>query len=387
MIRVSAIAILAGLTALTPPSGRPPVGPLQRTEPRVYDFTFDVTLTTLFQYDARDQRSYQLADAPIVMPVIFQGSYSAVAADSLRARLWLGPGEDTTLSRRTRLDAGYPFHTQLAVLPVGAFTGKTLRWQLGYRVQVWSSRMTNEAAAASVPWPREWPAEVRDGLQPQLFIESDNGLFAETVQRVSQGQLRMVPPYLAAKDLVRYCVNEVRVSGDGVNRGNAGTLRGLEMSGALATVSSPLTAGSPHDLVCVCVAMLRAAGIPARPVIGVEKLPESDGLRKGDTKGRPEFVSWAELYLPDVGWVPFDPVAMRGKGVRNLDVRRPWPEFGTMKDLNRRIPLAYHFIPPASVETPQNPAVWGWDPRPGGDPSSEQQIRFTVVSRGRGRGD
>ncbi len=388
MIRVSIIAVLAGMAALAPPSGRPPVGPLQRTEPRVYDFTFDVTLTTLFQYNALDQRSYNLADAPIVMPVIFRGSYSAVAADSLRARMWLGPGEDTTLSQRTRLDDGFPFHTQLAVLPVPAFRGKTLRWQLGYRVQVWSSRMTNEAAAASIPWPREWPAEVRDGLTPQKFIESDNAVFAETVQRVSNGQLRMVPPYLAAKDLVRHCINEIRLSGDGVNRGNVGVLRGLEMSGALATVSSPSPIGSPHDLVCVCVAILRAAGIPARPVIGVEKLSDRDRLKKrGNTKNRPEFVSWAEFYLPDVGWIPFDPVAMRGKGVRSLNVRRPWPEFGTMKGLNRRIPLAYHFIPPASVETPQNPAVWGWDPRPGGDPSSEQQIRFTVLSRGRGQGE
>jgi hypothetical protein len=74
---------------------------------------------------------------------------------------------------------------------------------------------------------------------------------------------------------------------------------------------------------------------------------------------------------------------MRGKGIRSLDVRRPWPEFGTMDDLNRRIPLAYHFIPPAAVEAPV-PGVWGWDPRPGGDPGTEPQIRFTMISRGRG---
>ena len=106
--------------------------------------------------------------------------------------------------------------------------------------------------------------------------------------------------------------------------------------------------------------------------------------KQGRVRGRPVFASWAEFYLPDVGWIPFDPLVMRGKGLRSLDVRKPWAEFGTMKDLNRRIPLAYHFIPPASVETPQNAAVWGWDPRPGGDPSSEQIIKFEVVSRGRG---
>ncbi len=55
-----------------------------------------------------------------------------------------------------------------------------------------------------------------------------------------------------------------------------------------------------------------------------------------------------------------------------------------MEDLNDRVPLAYHFMPAASVQTPQYPAVWGWDPRPWRDPSSEQQIRLSIVSRGRG---
>ncbi len=370
------VAVVTALIALAPPSGRPPAGPLQRVEPRVYDFTFDVTVTTAWQYDLSLQRSYNLFDAPIVMPVIFQGTYSTVAADSLRARLWLGGPEDTSLAQRTRLDDGYPFHTQLAVIPVKSFAGKSLRWQLGYHVQVWSSRLTDEAAAASVAWPRTWPAEVLDGLRPQMFIESDDPIFSETVERVSKGQLRLVPPYLAAKDLVRYCINEIRVSGDGVNRGNMGVLRGLEVTGARQTATAGL--GGPHDLVCVCVAMLRAAGIPARPVIGVQT------SKQGRVRGRPVFASWAEFYLPDVGWIPFDPLVMRGKGLRSLDVRKPWAEFGTMKNLNRRIPLAYHFIPPASVESPQNAAVWGWDPRPGGDPSSEQIIKFEVKSKGRG---
>jgi hypothetical protein len=336
----------------------------------VYDLTFDVTLTTAWQYDLSQQRNYNLADAPIVMPVIFQGTYSAVQSDSLRGRLWLTGREDTTLGQRTRLDDGYPFQTRLAVIPVERFGGKTLRWQLGYRVKSWSSRLRSEADAASVAWPRSWPAEVSDGLRPQMFIESDDPLFAQAVEDCSQGKLRLVPPYLAAKDLVRYCLNRIRVSGDGVNRGNLGILRGLEVVGAKQAAADGM--GGPHDLVCVCVAVLRAAGIPARPVIGIEQ--------------QKSIVSWAEFFLPEAGWVPFDPAVMRGKGVRSLDVRRPWPEFGTMDDLNRRIPLAYHFIPPATVEAPV-PAVWGWDPRPGGDPGTEPQIKFTIISRGRGPED
>ena len=369
-----AIAMLSLIIA-APPSGRPPMGPLERYEPRVYDFTFDVTVTTAWQFDGTRQQSYNLVDAPIVVPVIFQGTYSRVMSDSLKGRLWLQGREDTTLAQRTRLDDGYPHQTQLAVLPIKTFRGKSLRWQLGYRVQVWSSRLNSEAAAAAIGWPDDFPKEVQDGLHPQKYIESDDPMFAAAVQQASGGKLREVSPYFAAKDLVRYCINKIRIRGDGVRRGDKGVLHGLELIGAKQAASDGL--GGPHDLVCVCVATLRAAGIPARPVIGVQK----------NDLGAAEFVSWAEFFLPQVGWVPFDPAQMRSKGIRHLDVRQPWPEFGTLKNLNRRIPLAYHFMPPATVQTPQVPAVWGWDPRPGGDPSSEQHIHFSVISRGRGPDD
>ena len=373
--------VLVAALLAAPPSGRPPIGPLERYQPRLYDFTIDVTLTTLGQYDLSQQRSFDLVDAPIVMPVIFQGTYSAVKANSLRGRLWLDGREDTELNARSRIDDGYPFQTRLAVIPIEQFRGRTLRWQIGYRVQSWSARLRSEEAAARIPWPREWPEEVRDGLQPQMFIESDDPIFAQAVEHASGGQLRMVPPYLAAKDLVRYCLNQIRVSGNGSNRGNLGVLRGLKLNGARHAVAEGI--GSPHDLVCVCVAVLRAAGIPARPVIGVEELKaELGGLKQAKT----DLVSWAEFYLPDAGWISFDPVEMQGKGVRNQDIRRPWPEFATMKDLNERIPLAYHFLPAAQVEAPI-PAVWGWDPRPGRDPGTEPQIKFTIISRGRGVDD
>ena len=377
---MKAAALLLPLLLAAPPSGRPPIEPLQRYDPKVYDFMFEVTVTTLRQLDARHQQSYHLVDAPIVMPVIFQGTYSTVAADSLRAALWLEGRPDPGVNRRRRVDGGLPFHGHLAVFTIDQFRGRSLRWQLGYRVQVWSSRLLDEGAAASIPWPREWPQEVQDGLRPQMFIESDDPAFARAVEHASGGKLRLTPPYLAAKELVRYCLNQIRVSGNGVRRGQFGVLQGLEMIGASRTAARGL--GGPHDLVCVCVAVLRAAGIPARPVIGVyERVRPPRGTPQ--IRKREEFVSWAEFYLPDVGWVPFDPMEMRGR-VRSLDVRRPWPEFATMKELNERIPLAYHFVPPATVQSPQNPAVWGWDPRPGGDPSSEQQIRFQITSRGRG---
>ncbi len=373
----SVLSVLIGASVVAATAG-PPTGPLQRHDPRVYDLAIDVTITTRSQPDARLYKPFHLKDAPIVMPVIVEGPYSVVDRESLAARLWLGGREDTALAGRRRLDRGFPYETEQAVLTIREFRGMSLRWQLGYRVQVWSSLLPDEAAAAAIPWPANWPKEAREALRPQMYVESEDPIFLQAVEHASGGGVREVPPYLAAKDLIRYSIQRIRPQGGGNNHGRSGALQGLRMIGARQAAARGL--GGPHDLVCVCVAVLRAAGIPARPVIGVEKKPRGTGRAS-------EFVSWAEFYLPEAGWVPFDPVEMRGKGIRHLDVRRPWPELGTLERLNRRIPLAYHFMPPAAVESPQNPSIWGWDPRPGGDPGSEQQIHFQITSRGRGVDD
>jgi hypothetical protein len=372
-------AVLAG-----PPSGRPPIGPLERYEPRLYDVKFTVDLNTAIPYGQDDPRwgrhpkddrpirfggTFQLADTPIIMPLVFQGTYHRIDHTTVRPQLWLGGQEDRSLGNRFRIDETGPHHGAYAVIPIVQFRGQLIRWSVRYRMKSYSSRI-NEAGAQSIPWPREWPSEVSDGLAPQLFIESGDPIFKETVDRVSEGKLRLVPPYLAAKDLVRYCINELQLSGSPLYRGRAGVLHGLNVNGAAWAAREGR--GNPNDLVCVCVAMLRAAGIPARPVIGVEE----------DERDRAELVVWAEMYLPGAGWIPFDPIEMRGKSVRHRNVKDPWPEFGSMKDLNERIPLAYHFIPPKAVQSPQRPAVWGWDPRPKGE-TAEQRITIGVSSLGR----
>ncbi len=361
-------AALAAFTMLTPPAGRPPIGPLERYEPRIYDVSFDVTVATVQTAIASDRLQYELQDTPIAMPIIFMGAYSRVDPDSLRGQLWLNNREKNP---RLELKPDQPHNTHLAVLTVDSYRGVSLRWQVSFQTQVWSSRI-DDAQAARIAWPTEWPAEVQDALKPQMYIESDDPIFAETIQRISKGKLRMVPPYLAAKDIIRYCINEVQTFGDGMERGEFGILRGMIVYGARHAAKHQH--GSPHDLVCVCIAMLRAAGIPARPVIGIQK-NEHDKV---------EFVSWGEFYLPDCGWIPFDPFVMRGKGIRTMDVRKPWPEFGAMRDLNRRIPLAYNFMPAATVESPRLPAVWGWDLRQSPPRPSDQWIRPLIVSRGRG---
>lgn len=365
-------------TLMIPPSGRPPIGPLQRFQPKLYDVTFEVTLNTPIPYLATDRPVYRLEGAPIVMPLIFQGAFSKVYQESVGSRLWLLSYEDQSAARRAEIKPGLPHHTHLYSMFVQQFQGSSLRWQVSFRMQSWSSRI-DEQWAAKLTWPQEWPDEVSDGLEPSLYVESDDPIFANSIQRLTNGNLRLAPPYLAAKEIVRYTISRFQVSGSGTDKGLGGIVRGINIKGARAAWENGL--GNEHDLVCTCVAMLRAAGIPARPVIGIEEVKNSKGREVED------FVSWAEFYLEGAGWIPFDPDELRTKAIDNRGIRDPWPEFGTMDDLNERLPLSYYFIPPASVQAPWKPALWGWDPRPGGDPGTEPVVNLQIVSRGRGQED
>ncbi len=433
---MNGIAItLIGLALSAPPASMPPKGPLYRSDPKVYDVRFEVTVNTEI-LGHRYRTLFDLSDTPIVMPLVFQGAYSQIHDDSVWANLWLDSRADRGLADRFRIEGddtigdGYPHHTHLAVLPIAHFRGQSLRWSIGYRVQSWSCRIDDNLAAQIPwprqwpreliddsnpprPWPRQWPAEVADALKPQMFIESDALLFTEEVARVDkQFNLRMMTPFMAAKVLLRNSLSRVRITSNGTHwlvidsrwwtynqhpffRPGASPdgqhrirpqqipmIKGLKVNGAAAAVRSGM--GSPHDLVCVCVATLRAAGIPARAVIGTQ-----EGTKKRRIGGgAAEIISWAEFYLPGAGWVSFDPAEMAGQAIMNRNLHDPWPEFGTMKDLNLRIPLAYHFIPPREVESPQHPAIWGWSPGPLGVPdTTEQWIYVGIASLGRGVDD
>lgn len=371
----------AVFAAASPPSGRPPMGALERHDPRMYRIGFEVELDIIAppRLPHRvDPLRINLANAEFFLPVIMQSTFSRTDADSLDAAMWLDNVGVPNVNDHGRLDTGQRFNAPLAVIPMPEFAGNNVRWRFEQTIQVWSSRI-NEAEAAEATWPRQWPEEARDGLQPQAFIESDAPIFRETIERITEGKLRTVSPYFAAKDIVRYVLQNVQVSGSRTHRRDRGVIEGLNVSGAKHTATEGI--GSPHDVVCLCVAMLRAAGIPARPVVGYRRIPPRNRL---------EFVSWAEFYLPDSGWVPFDPVDMQGKGLHR-DVREPWPEFGTMRELNERIPIAFGFTPargrmgPGPIDVDQVPSVWGWRPKGSVSPYLRQQIRVSMESLGRGR--
>ena len=97
--------------------------------------------------------------------------------------------------------------------------------------------------------------------------------------------------------------------------------------------------------------MLRAAGLPSRPVIGIA--PD-----RGKERG--EFAIWAEVYLPRCGWVPFDPYELKKRSVNTLDPRQSWRYFGNVPDLDRLIPLSWSFAPGNGDTAWDAWALWGW---------------------------
>ena len=214
----------------------------------------------------------------------------------------------------------------------------------------------DEAAAARVTWPREWPEHVRPFLAASEAIQSDDAIFKAFIEKTTNGRLRRTPIYIAAKELVRSTILQFRnVEGGSLYQEGDGRIVGFQLQGAVATTSA--TQVTPADMVCACVAVLRAAGIPARPVIGIHSGDGDSGDSKRP-KGRRTFCCWAEFHLPGAGWVPFDPFEMRGQGLPQADISRPWRWFGTIKTMNRRVGIAYDFAPFNHGRVLGYPAGW-----------------------------
>ncbi len=322
----------------------------------------------------------QLQATTVWLPLVMQSTFSMYDPSSVKCEQWLEGRKDPHAQERVQYKQGLAFGLSAVGIPFGEVAGQSLKWVVTWRAQCWSSKI-DEAAAARITWPAEWPAEVQEALQPQPGIESDAPEFKAFVDKVSQGKLRSVTPWIATKELVRATINAFRaVDNDGL-RVESGFTRGLVLSGALASMRTG--SGSIHDVCAACVATLRAAGIPSRVVIGLADLPTSSG-----NATRARLVTWCEFYLPTAGWVPFSPSDLRGALRGGLSLDRPWPEFGTWDELNERIPVSYTWIAPVPGSTSMPyPAVWSWTTH-GGVMNTQiisDMVGVQIIGRGRAK--
>jgi transglutaminase-like putative cysteine protease len=359
-----------------PPAPLPLAAGIRRDDPLLFDVTFEVALSPYITAPVVDPWPV-IASADFILPLVPVLATSEIDRSSLKAEVLVRGRHDAAAEAGTSLADGRPFGHSWATIPARNFAIDSLRWRVKWRQRSFTPAV-DEAVLRRSTWPREWPADARDFLKPQTAIESDAPIFADFVRKTAGERLRQVSPYLAAKDLVRATCTSFRgVDTSGLVRHSSGAVLGLKLNGAARSATEGK--GSSHDLVAACVAVLRAAGIPARPVIAVWK--DIDRLA-----GRPDtiLVSWGEFLVPGAGWVVFDPLGMRRGPLRSLDVNRPWDGFGAIDDLNEACPFCYAFGPEGAI-WPYYPAVWGAQPT-AGTPAGVPAGFVTVSMSSRGKG-
>lgn len=240
----------------------------------------------------------------------------------------------------------------------------------------------NEPRASRVEWPKgEWPAAALSALEPQFGIElTPRGAVPDTavramLQEATDGRdpktLRPVP---LAKWLAGKLIERVRVSGQGINSPD----REVAIPGAgfasirLQTVEQTISSGqgSAFDMTNALVSLYRKAGIPARLVVaydvGAENPAKRNRLFEGEERGASAMRPYAEFALYDeetnsLAWIPVDIVAMSGRSSRLppnfLD--RPQPYFGTNKELDSVVPIAFGYVPERATIGAEAPAFYG----------------------------
>ncbi|MBL8763977.1 MAG: transglutaminase domain-containing protein [Phycisphaerae bacterium] len=311
--------------------------------------------------------TFNLARAAVLFPVNKSTGASLTVIDGVRGVLsFSGKQVDTT----PEYNEGYPSGTRLGRWEVLNLDSRDLELKVEIPVQCWSVRF-NEERANKLQWPQSgWPEEAASTLRPQMFVEFDDPAVRDLLKEWTGGKdPKSVLPVPLAKFLAGRVMEHVQLSGNGLTFTRSGEIAGLALQGAAAVAKS--RKGSEHDLTCLLAAIYRAAGLPARTVIGYD-IVDQEG--KGDkflsrNKGAAKIRSWIEFALVDdqsgeLIWVPVDMVRQRNESSRAPNLNQPWPFFGNNDDLDLVIPFAFQFTPPTNVEYYGSPAFYGWSTDP-----------------------
>jgi transglutaminase-like putative cysteine protease len=161
-----------------------------------------------------------------------------------------------------------------------------------------------------------------DGPLEQLRVEVDGEVETQNANGVVRGSVERFPPSLFLRDTaltqadgaIRDFAQNIRDASGGVVLAQLHGLldrlfedmAGDSAAGDDAATSAPVNAaeafarkhGAPKDLAHVFIGAARSLGIPARYVRGYFRRPD----KSADTSH-----AWAEAFVPDLGWVGFDP--------------------------------------------------------------------------------
>ncbi|MFN7020058.1 MAG: transglutaminase-like domain-containing protein [Phycisphaerales bacterium] len=310
--------------------------------------------------------------AALVFPVIRGTASSESVSDPEQIQSTL-TFDDRPVAATPQFNDSYHSMVRLGRWEMTDKKGRECELKLEIPMTCWQTRL-DESLAAKATWPQDgkWGLVGQSTLQPQAMVDQqqpggdDHAAALRGLLRTLLGDRppQSMSPFALAKFLAAKCVERFQKSGSGEQYNRMGLFGGFELQGPTRTIE--LGRGSPHDIASVLLGLYRAAGLPARLVIGHD---ESD--RKGDDaglikkrRGGVSLRSWVEFCLYDAEakkefWIPVDVVEIRGRSSRPGPLDKPWKYFGTHDQLDVVLPFAHHFIPPTTVVS-YGYAFWGW---------------------------
>jgi len=291
--------------------------------------------------------------------------------------------ENVVLDDTPRFADGYQCGTQLMVFDVGEVNGYRLTMHTETAMTSYET-VIDEKRAREIPWPKEpWEPTIASALQSQLFIEVEDPAIQALVKEWTNSNPRGAKPYDLAKHLAGKVV-EYYAPSEGIYETSARGLRTGDVSAVLfngynvrgAAEAARAKRGSPLDMANLLTGVYRAAGLPARTVVGFDVKSTENSPSKNIAVLR----AWTEFYLLDEAnkrgeWIPVDVQKQREFSSRPPPITQAWEYFGNNRDFDFVCPIAFHWMPPTLSVNQGPPALWGFVP----DPVSfqaDQEIRF-----------
>ncbi|MEL7473353.1 MAG: transglutaminase domain-containing protein, partial [Planctomycetota bacterium] len=278
---------------------------------------------------------FEFKQAAVVYPLVDRSAASQLDVRRVAGKVEL---DDRLVTDKHTVIEGYHSGQKLARFDLTDVKADEMELELELPTRCFRTRL-DEAAAANVQWPNDWPEAAESTFAPQMYVnydprgEYDMKRIQGLVRKWTGGKPKSQPPFVTAKWLTGQVINHFQPSGDGLNFDRSGMIEGLDFERGGAAFAAQRKRGTPWDMVALYVAVMREAGIPARLVVGYDaggKQDEDDFLGGGNRD--PVLRAWAEWFLPSGGreggvWVPADVVEARKTASRlpNNFMDRPLP--------------------------------------------------------------
>ncbi|MGQ0626761.1 MAG: transglutaminase-like domain-containing protein [Phycisphaerales bacterium] len=381
-----------GTTPALAPSAEPLTDRLLKlTNSRDWTVDAELNISAGYRYEAQDRaitpvpNSFSFNSAAVVFPLVPESAASKIERDLNKAERVTGQllFNDKPHDTEPQFLGGYAAGARLARFELRNVVGNEATLKLKIRMTCWETTY-DDKLAETIPWPSRFPAVAQSTFKPQLFVDledpKDERLKNLVEQWLEKKDAKSIPPSRLARILANKAVEYIQPSGDGLTFNRNGSFAGFRLEGTLGILNNR-GRGSEHDIACFLCAVYRAAGLPARTIVGYDRYDDKkgDNIYDRGKGGGQKLRSWVEFCLVDPEenteiWIPVDIVRMRKASSRARAVDMPQKYFGTNDELSYIQPIAFQYHPPTTV-TARAPAFWGWLTNPTTD-VFEQWIKF-----------